>query len=181
MVHSNRQNPAEKIHEGPQWPINAENDLFTYEMLTARFLAHDEMLWQTPALALTAEAFLMTIALSRDVIDVAASIAAFLGFILMLMSMHLLGRHRFLELIEKRKLMDLEKRLGMEPLSTHSWAWKYAAPPRLGWAYGRRSYGLRHPRYHGVFSVPSYTIWQVGLGLFAMTNLAIIYIRLFLP
>jgi hypothetical protein len=176
-----RQDPDQAASEGPRWPLNAQNDLFTYEMLTARFLAHDEMLWQTPALALTAEAFLMTIALSPDVIDLAAAIAAFLGVILMLMSMHLLGRHRFLELIEKSKLIELEEKLGIEPLSTHSWAWNYAAPPKLGWAYGRECYALRQPRYHRVFSVPSYTIWQVGLGLFAVTNVAIIFIRLVFP
>jgi hypothetical protein len=45
------------------------------------------------------------------------------------MSMHLPGRHRFLELIEKHKLIQLEEALRIEPLSTHSWGWRYAEAP----------------------------------------------------
>jgi hypothetical protein len=51
------------------------------------------------------------------------------------MSMHLLGRHGFLELIEKHKLMQLEEALQIEPLSTQSWAWNYRRAPKLGRTY----------------------------------------------
>lgn len=152
-------------------------DQLTYEMLTARFLAHDELLWQTPVLALTAQSFLMTISLSRDVANLAAATAAALGTVLICMSMHLLGRHRFLELVEKHKLMELEESLRIEPLSTHSWAWKYEKAPRLGRAFKPRDYGLESPRYPRVFSWPSYIIWQIGLTLFAIANIGICIYR----
>ncbi|MET1088445.1 MAG: hypothetical protein ABWY04_15215 [Arthrobacter sp.] len=164
--------------DGPRWEINHQHDQLTYEMLTARFLAHDELLWQTPVLALTAQSFLMTISLSPDVGKGAAATAAALGTVLILMSMHLLGRHRFLELIEKYKLKQLEETLHIEPLSTHSWGWNYAEAPRLGKAFKRREYGLDSPNYYWIFSVPSYRIWQIGLFLFAVANVTIFIVRL---
>jgi hypothetical protein len=169
--------PAD-LRGGPPWAIDHRYDQLTYEMLTSRFLAHDELLWQTPVLALTAQSFLMTISLSRDVDDWAGATAAALGSVLILMSMHLLGRHRFLALIEKHKLRQLEEILHIEPLSTHSWAWKYEPSPALGKAFGHKDYGLKSPKYHRVFSVPSYRIWQVGLSLFAIANAAICVVRL---
>ncbi|WP_461189960.1 hypothetical protein [Arthrobacter sp. Z4-13] len=162
----------------PGWEINHHYDQVTYEMLTARFLAHDELLWQTPVLALTAQSFLMTISLSPEVDDWAGATAALLGTVLILMSMHLLGRHRFLELIEKHKLRQLEEALRIEPLSTHSWAWNYAPAPALGRTFSRKNYGLESPRYYRVFAVPSYRIWQVGLCLFAIANAVIFVVRI---
>jgi hypothetical protein len=163
--------------DSPQWEINHQHDQLTYEMLTARFLAHDELLWQTPVLALTAQSFLMTTSLSPEVDDWAGATAAFLGAVLILMSMHLLGRHRFLELVEKHKLRQLEELMQIEPLSTHSWGWNYEPAPKLGKAFGHKQYGLQSPRYYRVFSVPSYRIWQVGLCLFAIANAAIFIVR----
>ncbi|MCU1433310.1 MAG: putative rane protein [Pseudarthrobacter sp.] len=163
--------------DGPGWDIDHRYDQLTYEMLTARFLAHDELLWQTPVLALTAQSFLMTISLSPEVDDWAGATAAGLGTVLILMSMHLLGRHRFLELIEKHKLRQLEEILQIEPLSTHSWGWNYASAPELGKAFSHKEYGLQSPRYYRVFAVPSYRIWQVGLGLFAIANAVIFIVR----
>lgn len=168
----------EAVRQGPVWEINHHYDQLTYEMLTARFLAHDELLWQTPVLALTAQSFLMTISLSPGVEDLAAATAAALGTVLILMSMHLLGRHRFLELIEKYKLKELEETLQIEPLSTHSWGWKYAKTPKLGKAFKHKEYGLDSPRYYWIFSIPSYRIWQIGLSLFALANAAIFVIRI---
>ena len=162
---------------GPAWEINHHYDQLTYEMLTARFLAHDELLWQTPVLALTAQSFLMSISLSHEVADLAAATAAALGAILILMSMHLLGRHRFLELIEKHKLKQLEEAMKIEPLSTHSWAWKYAKAPKLGSTFKPVDYGLKSPGYPRIFSWPSYVIWQGGLSLFAIANIAICIYR----
>jgi hypothetical protein len=168
---------SEADEQGPAWGINHHYDQLTYEMLTARFLAHDEQLWQTPVLALTAQSFLMSISLSRDVANLAAATAAALGAILILMSMHLLGRHRFLELIEKHKLKQLEEALEIEPLSTHSWAWKYAKAPKLGSTFRPADYGLESPPYPRIFSWPSYVIWQVGLSLFAIANIVICIFR----
>lgn len=166
------------LRDGPPWDIDHRYDQLTYELLTARFLAHDELLWQTPVLALTAQSFLMTISLSRDVDDWAAATAAALGTVLILMSMHLLGRHRFLALIEKHKLRQLEEILQIEPISTHSWAWKYGPSPALGKAFSHKAYGLGSPKYRWVFAVPSYRIWQVGLSLFVVANTAICVVRL---
>jgi hypothetical protein len=168
---------SEVSQHGPAWEINHHYDQLTYEMLTARFLAHDELLWQTPVLALTAKSFLMTISLDGDIADVAAATAAALGAVLMLMSMHLLGRHRFLELIEKHKLKQLEEAMRIEPLSTQSWAWKYAEAPKLGRTFKPIDYGLESPRYPRRFSWPSYVIWQGGLLLFTAANIAIFIFR----
>jgi hypothetical protein len=156
------------------WAIDHDKDLFTYEQLTARFLAHDQLLWQTPALALTAQAFLMTIALGPQVSAWKVIIASVLGIAITLMSMHLLARHRFIALVEKAKLMELEERLRIEPLSVQSWAWNYSQPPALGKAYGVDTYALDRPKYRWLFSKPSYDIWQIGLAVFAVANVVIL-------
>jgi hypothetical protein len=54
--------------------------LFAYEMLAERRNQQDFMLWQAPALALTAQAFLLTIALGGNAVSVfAQALAAGLG------------------------------------------------------------------------------------------------------
>jgi hypothetical protein len=65
--------------------------LFAYEMLAARRNQQDSMLWQAPALALTAQAFLLTIALGGNAASVfARALAAGLGLVVACMSMQLM-------------------------------------------------------------------------------------------
>jgi colanic acid biosynthesis protein WcaH len=68
-----------------------------YEILNARRDSFNNLVWQTPVLSLTAQAFLFTIILSGGVPELGRTIAAFLASIAALMSLQLLSKHRFME------------------------------------------------------------------------------------
>ena len=107
-----------------------------------------------------------------------AATAAGLGTARILMSMHLLGRHRALEPIEKYKLKQLEEEESqIEPPRTQAWGWKYAEAAGLGNAHHHKGHGLKSPRYYWIFSVPSYRIWQIGRSFFAVAIAAILITR----
>ena len=68
-----------------------------YQILNARRDSFNALIWQTPVLGLTAQAFLFIIILSENVTELGRSIAAILAAASALMSMQLLGKHRFME------------------------------------------------------------------------------------
>ena len=73
---------------------------FAYEMLTLRQLGHDSVAWQTPGLSLTAQAFLLTIALGADSSSLARVISAVIGAGVGLLAMQLMAKHRVLGALE---------------------------------------------------------------------------------
>lgn len=95
---------------GP-WAEKHAKEIFTYEMLLYRELEQDAMLWQTPTIALTAQAFLLTIALNPTSSVFATFLAAGLGLVVALLSMQLMAKHRFLNLMDRAHLHELEDRL----------------------------------------------------------------------
>ncbi len=68
-----------------------------YEILNARRDSFCNLVWQTPVLSLTAQAFLFTIILSGGVPKLGRTIAAVLASIVTLVSLQLLSKHRFME------------------------------------------------------------------------------------
>jgi colanic acid biosynthesis protein WcaH len=68
-----------------------------YQALNARRDVFNNLLWQTPVISLTAQAFLFTIILSKDGTEPGRTIACFLSLTSALASLHLLAKHRFLE------------------------------------------------------------------------------------
>lgn len=68
-----------------------------YKILNARRDSFNNLVWQTPVLSLTAQAFLFTIILSEGVPELGRFIAAVLSSIAALMSLQLLSKHRFME------------------------------------------------------------------------------------
>lgn len=126
--------------------------LAVYNRIGGRFQSHVTIMWQAPALGLTAQAFLLTISLSPDAAGVARAGAAALGCVVGLMSMQLMAKHRLLSHRDHQAIRALEAELGVTspldtmPLSTSVWG-------------GRLS---------------SYLVWQVGLALFAAADVAIL-------
>lgn len=68
-----------------------------YQILNARRDSFNNLVWQTPVLSLTAQAFLFTIILSGGVPELGRTIAAVLAAIAAIMSLQLLSKHRFME------------------------------------------------------------------------------------
>lgn len=93
-----------------------ETLLVTYEVVGARRIAYDTMLWQAPALGLAAQAFLLTIAYGSDSTLAARVVAGLLAFLVALVSRRLMAAHRHHELGDARRLEQIEDRLGLTEL-----------------------------------------------------------------
>lgn len=144
-----------------------ETLLFAYEMLILRQQTQANLLWQTPSLALTAQAFLLTIALSADASSLGRIFAACLGIVVALISMHTMVKHRHFENLDNFKMARLERQLGLPPLSTRSW--KDDPPVPGGRPVGQDNWRTK---------LSSYEVWQAGIALFAIINLYVIAVEI---
>ena len=128
-----------------------------YQVVAARRQNFDSMVWQVPALSLTAQAFLLVIALGSGSGHLARIAAGLLSAITALMSVQLLLRQRLHEVADARWLHDFEVSRGWEQIHQRP-ATRVAAA------------GLR-PR--GLAKLPSHTLWITGLVLFGATGFAV--------
>ena len=80
-----------------------------YSIISARRTNMDSMMWQTPALSLTAQAFLLTIALSSDSSTFAVVLASFLALVSSLAAMQLMMKHRLHEIQDSGLLKVFEE------------------------------------------------------------------------
>lgn len=159
-----RQAAAARRHPDSLADSRLTRQLFAYEMLAERRNQQDSMLWQAPALALTAQAFLLTIALGGNAVSVfARALAAGLGLVVACMSMQLMAKHRHLTELDNAWLAAMEQEIGLAPIAARD------ISPGVG---PRRSLARR---------ARSYVVWEAGLALFALTNMAILLITLIRP
>jgi hypothetical protein len=80
-------------------------ELEQYKILANRRQAQDTLIWQTPALSLTAQAFLLTIVFRPDSSAFARCLAACLSLLTALASLQLIIKHRY---FEKQDSLSLE-------------------------------------------------------------------------
>ena len=78
--------------------------LAVYAAVAARRDDFDGRMWQVPALALTAHAFLLTSALNTGGPRLPRVFAAVLGLVLSGLSMQLMAKHRYIEVLDSRLL-----------------------------------------------------------------------------
>lgn len=103
-----------------------------YQALNARRDIFNNLVWQTPVISLTAQAFLFTIILSKDGTDLGRIIGSILALISALGSLQLLAKHRFMEVQHAMILQSYE--------TAHTW---YAANRQFrapNWVVRRSSY-----------------------------------------
>ena len=113
-----RQAAAARRHPDSLADSRLTRQLFAYEMLAERRNQQDSMLWQAPALALTAQAFLLTIALGGNAVSVfARALAAGLGLVVACMSMQLMAKHRHLTELDNAWLAAMEQEIGLAPIA----------------------------------------------------------------
>lgn len=178
MIFRRRRRNRGSAAEG-SWAEAKAKKIFTYEMLLQREMEQDAMLWETPTIALTAQAFLLTIALNKDSTAAAVYVSAALGVLVALLSMQLMAKHRFLNEMDRAQLHRLEEELGIPNLSRRSYFYsegKYFVPRELA-APGRNA-----PKKEGILEKQrSYKVWLRGVGLFGLVNLGILAAEFWWP
>jgi hypothetical protein len=143
-----------------------------YTVLATRRTAFDTLMWQVPALGLTAQAFLLTIALDAGSSQWARYIAAGLALVITLVAMQTMAKHRANERTDSLMLQHLEETLigvimGVPP---HERSWK-------------RATNVHNPlfRERYISKVPSFNLWMVGLAFFAAAAVTIIILTMIDP
>lgn len=136
--------------------LSREEMLAQYQVVAARRQNFDSMLWQVPALSLTAQAFLLVIALGSGSGHLARIAAGLLSAVTALMSVQLLLRQRLHEEADARWLHDFE--------DSHDWEPIHRRPSERVAAVGMQARGLA--------KLPSHQLWLIGLVLFGAIGLA---------
>lgn len=166
---------GKELTEDPnqKWHDEYAHLIVPYGTLNDRVGDRDALMWQSPAMALTAQAFLITIALGHDTAPVARFLAAVLGIVVTVMSIQLMLKHRLFMATDEVLMISLERRMGIDAstvdhplkvksIQTHS--------PDLT---------ERLPLRTGVLRWKSVTVWVVGLSFFAVINLLLMVFALF--
>jgi len=134
-----------------------------YQTVAARRMAYDSLLWQMPALSLTAQAFLFSTVLTPGSSRTAQVIASTLALSVSLASLHALRRFRLGQHMDSLLLDRVESELGAEGLfgiNPHASVESRARDLRQGFgAIMRRS--------------PAKT-WYIVLSLFALAAVVLL-------
>lgn len=152
------------------------HDDLAYGALAARQSSQNEMMWQTPVLAMTAMAFLLIIALQREAATWSRVVAAFLAGTVALISLQLMARHSKLSREDEDMLYEIQRELGIRPI------YRRGSPVpnrRLGFQEFRtapfRSFIDSIARYR------SRVLWLQAMLLFAAASFVIGLVILLIP
>ena len=139
----------------------------TYAAVAARRTQFDQLVWQVPVLSLTAQAFLFSIALSPAATTTASAIACVLSFLMTVLSLHLMVKHRQAEIADSQWLEQYERQL----LSDRGFPW-----PMHGTAWS--DYRKRIDRKLGPFGflrgLNGFLLWSFGLAVFGVAAVAVL-------
>lgn len=80
-----------------------------YKGLNEMRTSHNNLIWQTPALSLTAQAFLLTISLGPSESQVSRTIASIISIMISILSVQLIERHSYFETSYSKIIEQLEK------------------------------------------------------------------------
>lgn len=146
--------------------------LMIWQGVAAKRSGIDAMMWQTPALGMFAQAFLLTLALESGSSRWARLVAAALSLVLSLMVLQLMAKHRRHEMLQSLLLERIEQRLGLDSALG---AFPHGKTPhpddaaKVDAALSRSTPGLRRYWRHS-----SYELWMMGMALFAVAALLVI-------
>ena len=139
----------------PERKPSREEQLLLYQVVESRRLATDGMVWQVPGLALTAQAFLVTIELGPGVGAVAQAVTGLLAAAISLMSVQLMLRHKRSELADSMWLERFERESGWEVVHGKREEFADRNGVASGWLVRYRSY----------------RVWILGMGAFGLVGL----------
>ena len=137
----------------------------SYQALSSSCVSRDELLWQTPVLAMTSMAFLLTIALG-DGEDWSRALAGGLSAITAFASMQLMARHSHLQINDRESLLELENQNGMKPVH---------ARQRVKRITGRGAFA---DSINWLVTLPSRRIWLFALLLFGLASVVVSFLAI---
>ncbi len=153
-----------------------ERLLREYQMCFERWLSMNSQVWQVPALAVTAEAFLFTIMFSSDTGQWPRIASAFLAIVASYLSIHVIWKHRYHQSHDYGRMVEIEHELDLTHLSYGAWAdaddWEDRINALL--PGGRRLQSRKLPG-------SSVTVWVVGLAIFGVVAAGVIVTAWLLP
>lgn len=85
-----------------------------YTVVAARRTAFDTLMWQVPALGLTAQAFLLTIAYGSSSSDASRCISGGLAIAVALVAIQTMRKHQANEVTDSKLLEEIEEAFGVE-------------------------------------------------------------------
>jgi hypothetical protein len=141
-------------------------DLPVYQVVAARRMQWDALLWQVPSLSLAAQAFLLTLAFGPDTSRTSRLLASGLAVVAALLSLHLLTRHRQAEVTDAHWLAAYEKQHFGTTAHGPEWRDRRNATVISG--------------YLGVLArIPAFPVWQAALSLFGTVGLIAFILAIF--
>jgi hypothetical protein len=145
---------------------NEQRALASYAAVAQRRVHYDALMWQVPALGLTAQAFLLTIALGHDSGRLSRILASSVAAVVSVLTMQLMAKHRWHERVDSQWLEKFERRHGLDVVhqSRHTLA---------------RELNLGGPG--GPARWRSYRLWQVAIGLLGVVGIGCTILALFAP
>jgi len=120
-----------------------------YAAISSQADTHNTLMWQTPVLAMTAQAFLLTIGLGAGISPIARLAAAGLSLVVSILSIQLMVKHSAMQLRDNCALEDIERRRGMDvyhvkPIFNGKGvkAWLTRQESRTWWLAGMAAFGF---------------------------------------
>lgn len=151
------------------WRDQNKGHVVLYEALTARVGHRDALLWQSAALAMTAQAFLLVIALGHDSGAVARFAASLLGCVVTYMSAQLMLKHRMYLTNDQVMMISLERTMGL-PTSAIDYESQLA---HIEQDTSKPLLRERAKEKKWLTRFTSVNIWVYGLSAFGIVNLAL--------
>ncbi|GCE77781.1 hypothetical protein [Cellulomonas biazotea] len=155
--------------------LTTDQTLLVWSTLAARRTSFDGMVWQTPALGLAAQAFLLTLALGPGTSPLGRAVSAGLSLALSVMVIQLLLKHRQSELGDSLTLERIERALGLDAsLGTLP----HGSPAERSTPTERRILARATARLtpppRRFWSMSSVRLWVAGQWLFAAVALLVV-------
>jgi hypothetical protein len=161
------------VDPNEKWHDEYAHLIVPYGALNDRVGDRDALMWQSPAMALTAQAFLITIALGHDTAPVARFLAAVLGIVVTIMSIQLMLKHRLFLATDEILMISLERRMGVDASAVDHSAKVQSISTHSADLSGRL------PARAGVLRWKSVTVWVIGLSFFGVINVLLMVFALF--
>lgn len=169
-----------------KWSLSEAKQLAILQCVDNGRVSTNSLMWQVPALTLTAQAFLLTIALNPNTQPTGRAIAAGIGLIIVSATYQLFLRHRHIEVTRAEWLAAFECRFGLPPihkrgaLDDPEFPWSLEAEPCLeprtqhapSAAQTQQKMG---PRLH---LRSSFNIWRRALTLLAVADVGLLVLAI---
>lgn len=163
-----------------------------YQVVASRRLQWDNLLWQVPALSLTAQAFLFTIAIGGTSSRPARIIASLLAFVVTVLCTSLMTRHRQAEIHDARWLETFEaQEWGKNDPADNEQAGEASPHQPLDFRVHGRAFRDRRnagevdggwiERIPIVRPWPGYRTWIAGLLVFGLAAVAVFTLSIWNP